>query len=161
MQNVHPMFVHFPIAFLLAVPLIDLIGLLRREEWYFKAGSLVLFLGVLGAVGAVTTGLVAEETVPHSSVAAHSIMELHERMAYTVLGLAVGILLVRSLVRRSRTNWKFLAVVAAEIILLASLVGYTGFLGGKLVHEHGVGTALTADEATGHEHDAGEGEHEH
>lgn len=63
MQNFHPLFTHFPIGLLLLVPLLDLIGIIRRGEWYHRASLLVLFLGVLSAVAAVTTGLIAEDTV--------------------------------------------------------------------------------------------------
>lgn len=157
MQNLHPLFVHYPVALLLLVPLVDLIGIIRREEWYHRASLLVLFLGVLGAVAAVMTGLLAEESVPHASEAAHELLETHEALALTTLGVAVAILLWRVGVRRRQARGTLLAILAAEIILLGGLVAATGYFGGELVFEHGVGTALTADQPAGHEGHA----HEH
>jgi len=152
MQNIHPLFTHFPIALLLAVPLIDLIGIIRREDWYHRASLLVLFLGVLGAIAAVTTGLLAEESVPHPD-AAHSLIELHEAFALTALGLAVAMLLWRLAVRNRRSAGMLLALLAAEVLFLCGPITVTGYFGGQLVFEHGVGTALTAQEGHAHTHE--------
>lgn len=54
-----------------------------------------------------------------------------------------------------------LAVFATETIALGGLVSVTGYFGGELVFEHGVGTALTADQPTGHTGHTHEDGHEH
>lgn len=113
MQNFHPLFTHFPIALLLLVPVLDLIGIIRRGEWYHRASLLVLFLGVLSAVAAVTTGLIAEDTVPHSIDAAHALIEVHETLALTTLGVAVAILLWRLGVRNRLTRRMLVGILAA------------------------------------------------
>ncbi len=158
MENLHPLFVHFPIALFLLVPLIDLISIIRREGWYHRASLLVLFLGVLSAAAAATTGLMAADTVPHPSDVVRSLLETHETFALTTLGVAVAILLWRLAVLRKQTRGMLVAILAAEIVLLGGLVAATGYFGGELVFGHGVGTALTAEQPVGQGH-AHEAEH--
>jgi len=157
MLNPHPMFVHFPIALLSVGLLFDILGLLLKRASLKNAGWWCLIVGVAGAIGAATTGLLAEESVPHSD-AVHSIMETHETVGLIAAGTFAALLLWRAF-NRGRLPGK---TALLRIYILAAVVGvgvmfYGGYLGGVMVFEHGVGgTAVTFKE----EHDHGEG-HNH
>ena len=93
LQNIHPVIVHFPIAFLVGAALFYLLG------WIFPRPSLtttafsLLILGTISAAAAVGTGLYAEEGVMISrSVRAH-LLETHEALMITTLLLGVALTL--------------------------------------------------------------------
>ncbi len=141
-QNIHPLFVHFPIALLILAGVLDAIAVVRRDESLHRAAWFTLFFGVLAMIATVVTGLRAEDTVAHGG-AAHELMERHEFYAFTLLGVAVAALLLRPKPAKGR-RW-MIGTVVAEIALLWPLVVATGYYGGEMVYGHGVGTALTAD----------------
>ncbi len=161
MQNVHPYIVHFPIALLVAGLLFDLLGMARGHQGLRQAGWWTLGLGMLGLVAAVTSGLLAERTVAHTD-SAHAIIEQHERMGYIALGIFAVIYAWRSW-RRDASAARGVERAAYAIVALGgtAVLLYGSSLGGRLVYEHGVGTALTAATTTsgdaftdsGHDHD--------
>jgi uncharacterized membrane protein len=77
--NIHPLFVHFPIAFLL---LYSLLAILPFERWFPKVSwrplrFVILLAGVLGAFAANTTGEIAEHLVRSDQ----QIVEMHSFFA--------------------------------------------------------------------------------
>ena len=80
MLNLHPLFIHFPIALLTVGFLFDLIGVLLKKESLNNAGWWCQLAGIFGGAVAVGTGLWAESTVPHGG-ASHELMENHKILA--------------------------------------------------------------------------------
>lgn len=151
-NNIHPLIVHFPIAFLTAFFLIEVVGVLLRQESLRQTASWLLYLGTLGALGAVVTGLIAEDTVPHGE-AVHEIMEWHGRLGITAATLSAALA-----VWRIATRANFSAMAKALHLYLAAMVAICIFfgadLGGLMVYQHGVGvkTLQQADEHHHHQH---------
>jgi len=67
MANVHPLFVHFPIALLNGFLLMELLGAITDKRSLRSAATWMLYLGTLGAVVTVITGLIAESGVGHGA----------------------------------------------------------------------------------------------
>lgn len=88
--NIHPIFVHFPVAFLPGAFLLFAIGIAFKKSELNAAGRACLYLAVAGALAAVITGIIAEDSFPHNA-AIHRIMGTHETLAWIALGLS-GIL---------------------------------------------------------------------
>ena len=155
MQNIHPMFVHFPVALLTVALAFELAWLIWRREALRQMGTGALTLAAASALVALATGLVAGSTVAHVD-AAHELMETHEKLGIATLCLAVVLAVVRL------AGWgqrKGVCVVFFVLLLAATgLVNYGAHLGGRLVYEFGVGTALTRGES-GHAHEHGEAGH--
>ena len=139
MQNLHPLFVHLPIGLFLIVPILDLAGLIRRNAGYHRAAWLVLLIGVIAAAFAVMTGLRAESTVAHPIDAA-PLIAAHKFWSLTLLGLSVAALLLRPSLTATRRRWIVFALV--QLIVLWSTVFATGSIGGRIVYDYGVGTAV-------------------
>ncbi|HYE35912.1 DUF2231 domain-containing protein [Methylocaldum sp.] len=153
--NLHPMIVHFPIAFLTGFFLLELIGAVFRWPGLRHAASWMLYLGALGAIAAAVAGLIAEDSVPHSG-AVHDIMEWHERLGLTIAGLSSALAIWRLM---SRAH--FSAMAEALHLFLAGIVltciFFAADLGGLMVYQHGVGVKSLQQADYHHHHD----DHEH
>ena len=91
LQNVHPLLVHFPIAFLVGAALFYILA------WIFPRPSLamtafsLLILGAISAAVAAGTGLYAEEGVMVSRSVRTRLLETHEELMITTLSLSVAL----------------------------------------------------------------------
>jgi len=136
MENIHPMVVHFPIAFLFTFLIVDLFGTLtNKDDWRFFASGL-LYLGVFFSGLAVLAGFQAEESVKHGSNV-HEIMETHEMFGLSVLGFATILAIWRFFAKNSlqgANNALFLTLA----IILNILLMLGADLGGFMVYKHGV-----------------------
>lgn len=155
MENIHPLLVHFPIAFLLAFFALDLAGTwTQKPQWRTVAGSL-LYLGTIAAAFTVTAGLIAANTVAHGANV-HDIMERHEHIGISVLTLAALLSLWRikngNLIQGG-ANTLFLMLAA----LLCVLLSLGADLGGLMVYNYGVAVKAVVISDQSHEHSG----HEH
>ncbi len=139
---VHPFFVHFPVALLLASWLFDLCGRLTGRESFRQAGFYSLALGVVGGVLAVFSGLRAADRVANraietmSSERAQEVLDAiaaHQTAALVALGMFVILLIWRirannALTPRAFNSYLALGALAAIVLLNA------GLLGGQMAH---------------------------
>jgi uncharacterized membrane protein len=137
MPNIHPLLVHFPIALIFAVIVIDLIGFFRKNEAFLRAGTIITLFAAAGAIAAVVSGLLAEESVWHSE-AAEEIIEKHELLAFIYLGLIVLLAIVKLAANRKPLGPIGLAGLVIAVVA-AGVVSFGGYLGGELVYSHGTG----------------------
>lgn len=146
--NIHPIFVHFPIALLTAYSVLKLLPLSR---WFpsvaWKQIRLAfLFLGVIGAAVALSTGEIAEDF----AVGNQALVEMHAAFA-TAASWIYGILLAGELVAFVRSAGfvpaaldrlaEFIERILTQPVLagMLALIGLVvlsiaGLLGGVLVY---------------------------
>lgn len=149
--NIHPLFVHFPIAFLL---LYSLLVILPFERWFPKVSwrplrFVILLAGVLGAFAASTTGEIAEHLArpEHRLVETHSFFAAFATWVYgLVLAGEVVYIINRYLGRfiKIRAVAQLLAFIERVLcnrifVVILALVGIfaisiTGLLGGVMVY---------------------------
>jgi uncharacterized membrane protein len=153
-----------PAALLLAAVVFELLGVVLKRETLRTAGFWMLMAGVVGALGAIVSGLRAEGTIDHGS-ASHMVMERHETLAITT-GVVFGLLAVWRIVRRKTMKPAERPAWLAAGFLGVLLLTYVAHLGGNLVFRFGAGVPTTTlqsaltDRAAGHEHAPGE-QHDH
>jgi uncharacterized membrane protein len=144
--NLHPLVVHFPIAFVAVAPLLDLACFVFRDRvWLDRAASALYLAGTLGAGAAYLSGQRAGESLAAISAKAESVLADHEAQAViTLIVLALATLLrvtVSWLARDDRRIkigiFRLLALPAAVAAL--AMLALTADLGGRLVYQHGVG----------------------
>ncbi len=136
-QNIHPLIVHFPLAFLTAAVLLYmLVWLVRRDAWAWVPFWL-LVLGTLGAGAAVATGLRAEPGVMVARSVRTELLEPHEEFMLATLGLATALTVwaaaARPLPRRGR------AVFVLLLVVLAAVMARGADYGGRMVYDYNAG----------------------
>ena len=137
LANIHPLIVHFPIAFLLAFFILDVIGsVFKNASWRLVATGL-LYLGTLSAGLAVLAGLEAASTVEHGNNV-HLIILQHKTIGFSILGLASFLSVWRLLSRVNGINGgaNFIFLTLAAVLSVLIILGAD--LGGLLVYQHGI-----------------------
>lgn len=67
-MNIHPLFVHFPIALLTVYAVAELLRFKRltSQVWWWNVKTLLLGVGLLGGFATLQTGEIAEELIEKS-----------------------------------------------------------------------------------------------
>jgi len=136
MSNIHPLLVHFPIAFLTFFFVVDVFGSLAGKPQWRQTASFLLYFGTLAAAFTVLAGFVAADTVEHGENV-HEIMERHEHLGISILSLAAGLSAWRLKhhgVLSGAGNVLFLLLSA----LLCLILVFGADLGGLMVYQYGV-----------------------
>jgi uncharacterized membrane protein len=137
LQNIHPLVVHFPLAFLPGAALIYVLAWLTARESLAWTGLWLLVLGTVAAAVAAGTGLYAEDGVMVDPSVRRALLDVHEWWMLRVVGASVvalgWALLGRPLPRRGRAAFLLLLLV-----LVAAMVRGADF-GGRLVYDYNAG----------------------
>jgi uncharacterized membrane protein len=153
----HPLVVHFPIALLLfAAVFVVLAIIVPKRGWWFSVSALILLIGgTAGAFVAVSTGEAARDVVEEGEDEMFEVMQEHEdvveqaRNVFVALTIVYAGIVFLPVVARSLQSWKF--AMPANLVFLAALMGANmllasgAHLGGRLVHEFGVKSALAPE----------------
>jgi uncharacterized membrane protein len=134
MVNLHPLFVHFPIALLPSALLLYGLGAVLHKPGLHAAGRACLYLGAAGALLAVWTGYMAEESGPHTESVRH-LMQTHKTIGLILLGI-VAIQVIWSFWHREykpKAVWGFIGL----LLLATLLVLQNADLGGRMVYLEG------------------------
>ncbi len=133
LQELHPSLVHFPITLLPLSLAADMKAVLtgdRKASWLGRWGMVAA--AVAGAVTAVA-GLIAQEEVNVEGPSMDALIT-HRNLNLAVVGLT-GMLATRRALDDSLPGPAYLAGSALAVAALC----YSGYLGGKVVYEYGVG----------------------
>lgn len=132
----HPVTVHFPIAFLILAAVLFTVELFTKKPEHKLFALIVMSAGVGGAALAVLTGNF--EYDGGGSETLQEMVETHELLGYIVLWV-YGIFAVWAWMRKtSEVKIEKIAFVVLFWIGIG-VVGYTSHLGGKMVYEEGAG----------------------
>lgn len=131
LEQLHPMLVHLPIALLPVAVAADWLGAMHDDDALREVGRGAIRLAAVGAVAAAGSGLIAGEEVNEG--AARDLLMTHRNLnfAATVTTLAMA--------SCRRANDRPGALYRACGLAALGVVGYTAYLGGRLVYAHGVG----------------------
>ncbi len=135
----HPVTVHFTVAFLVTGGLAEATGILSGRERLERFGGTLLVLGTACLVATVVTGFLAENSIvpPEGSTAA---IARHESAGLLSLGVFLVALFWKGW-DRGRVRESARPLYAVWVLAAVALVIVTAWLGGDLVYGHGVGVA--------------------
>ncbi|MBI2956608.1 MAG: DUF2231 domain-containing protein [Acidobacteria bacterium] len=137
LPNLHPVFIHFPLALLPLALVFQLWAVVSRRDDVARLALWLLCIGALAALAAAGSGLIAEGTVEHAGEA-HEALELHEKLMLTATGLSVALAIVALLLQRRPRRATQLFVLVGLLVICGTLaVGADR--GGLMVYHHGVG----------------------
>lgn len=152
--ELHPMLVHFPIAFLLGGVVLLLWARRRPSETLHRMGAGLLLAGMILGWTAAAAGGLAYFTVPAHTEEGHALMYWHLGLGLAMLAVFTWLSIVR---------WRRRTTAAHNSHLVAALVGsvllmLTGYVGGSIVYHHGAGVdpkILAPEIREGHSHQNG------
>lgn len=162
--NIHPVFVHFPIALFPTTLLFYAIGILRKKDRFLLGGHVLLLLAFTSVGVAVITGLVAfnNYNLPHGDKL-HSLMLTHQMIGYIVLSFG-SVLALWSFVRQEGLP-RFPKLFLLVLFLTSVMVLQNGDLGGRMVFVEGAAVKAAASkpkpEQSNHHHEDDDQEPHH
>lgn len=136
LAGIHPKVVHFPIAFLMMYPLMELLFLFTRKDFFSKAAMLFLAIGVIGSFFAVLSGNQAFEFVKNWNDESKKIFSEHQTFAnFTVWYFSVLLVVRYFLSVKKKLNRTIISVIFVLSLIGGYLVYQTGNYGGKLAEQ--------------------------
>lgn len=130
---VHPILIPFPMAFLVAAPIADIVFLVTGDEFWATASLWLLAAGVVSGALAAVTGLIDFVTIERAR--AHTSGWIH--LVGNVLVLAIGL---ANWLPRTGDVAGFVEPWGLTLSLVgAVLLGVTGWTGGELSYRHKIG----------------------
>ncbi len=137
LQNIHPMFVHFPIAFLAGAALFYLLAWVLRKDSLAITAFWLLILGAISAAATVATGLYAEEGVMIARSVRAQLLDHHEDLMITTLclgaGLAIWAVVARPFPKKGRLI--FMLVFLGLLVVMSFGADY----GARMVYDYNAG----------------------
>jgi uncharacterized membrane protein len=137
LQNIHPIVVHFPIAFLVGAALFYFLGWIFQNQTLSTTGLLLLILGTISAAAAVGTGLYAEDGVMVSRSVREHLLETHEKFMLVTLGLSVVLAIWASIARPFPKKSRLLFLLIFLVLLGIMSVGAD--YGARMVYDYNAG----------------------
>ena len=137
LQNIHPLLVHFPIAFLYGAALLYFLGSISASERLKWTALWMLVLGALGAAAAVASGLYAAPGLMVSMSVRHELLRHHKHLMVAASAVT-GVLTVWALAARpmpTRGRYVFLAGLIAVMCLMTAGAD----IGGEMVYGYNAG----------------------
>jgi uncharacterized membrane protein len=137
LQNIHPLLVHFPIAFLYGAAIFYLLAVISASEGLKWTALWMLMLGALGAAAALSSGLYAAPGLMISESVRNELLRHHKHLMIAASSVT-GVLTVWALATRpmpTRGRYVFIAGLIAVMCLIAAGAD----VGGEMVYGYNAG----------------------
>jgi uncharacterized membrane protein len=144
MLNIHPLFVHFPIALWFSALLFEALAIWRANDAWHATAVRLLYLGTLGAFAAVWTGWHAQASVV-PTIEIQRVFEIHEFLMLIATSFATALCMFHFLKRRSFTAGPR-RILLAGLIILAILTTIGADRGVQLVYKYGTSVNLSGSD---------------
>jgi len=108
MDTLHPFFVHFPIAFLLLAPWLELYGALRKQDRWQQLAYGLWILGSVGILAAAVSGQAAETALQSQEAllpAVSGALERHTTSGNLLAWIVIGVTFLRGWAWLEKKQW--------------------------------------------------------
>jgi uncharacterized membrane protein len=137
LQNIHPLVVHFPIAFLVGAAFFYILAWIFTNDKLAFTAFLLLLLGTLSASAAVGTGLYAEDGVMVSRSVREHLLDHHEDMMLATLGISI-VLTIWALFKRPFPN-KGRSLFILLFLIMLGMMSFGADYGARMVYDYNAG----------------------
>lgn len=136
----HPAIVTFPIAFLVGAAGTDLAYWLTSDPFWARASFWLIAAGLAGGILAALTGMVDFLKIP-------LVRKRSAGWTHMILNVIALVLTIFNLVLRwSNPTQTVLPIGLIVLVIVATLLGLSGWYGGELVYRHRVAVIPTSSE---------------
>jgi uncharacterized membrane protein len=137
LQNIHPLVIHFPIAFVSGSALFYVLALLTKRETMATTAFSLLIVGAMGAAVAVGTGIYAEPSVILAPSVRGHLLEKHQD--FMIITLCVSIILaIWSIIARPFPQ-KGRALFVLLLFALLGVMSVGADYGARMVYDYNAG----------------------
>ena len=137
LQNLHPLVIHFPLAFLMGAALLYFAAWLLKSDRFAHSAFVVLMLGALSLAVAVATGLYAEQGVMVALSVREHLLQPHKTAMLATLGICTILtfwaMLARPFPKKGRLLFLFLLLVMIGVMTVGA------DFGGRMVYDYNAG----------------------
>ena len=137
LQNIHPVFVHYPIGLLTAATLFYVAAWLLRRDGLATAGFWMLLAGTAAGAVAVGTGLYAQSGVMVARSVRAALLERHETLMLTTAAIALVASAWAVMQRPFPRRFRPLFIVLLLAMLAVMIKGADE--GGRMVYDYNAG----------------------
>ena len=137
LQNIHPLVIHFPIAFLMGAALLYFSAWVLKSDRFAHSAFVVLVMGALSLAAAVATGLYAEEGVMLSLSVREQLLRLHESYMLATLAMCT-MLTVWAIVARPFPQRGIRLFLCLLLVMIGVMTVGADF-GGRMVYDYNAG----------------------
>jgi len=137
LQNIHPLAIHFPIAFLMGAALFYFSAWVFKKDDFARTGFRVLLLGALSLAVAVGTGLYAEDGVMVALDVRQKLLLPHKQFMIATAVLC-AIVTLWAFVRRPFPKKGRIFFLALLLLMVITMTIGADF-GGQLVYDYNAG----------------------
>lgn len=134
MLNVHPLFVHFPIAFWFGALLFEVLAIWRSHDEWHRTAIRLLYLGTLAAFVTAFTGWLAQSSV-EPSLTIQRVFEIHETLMLIATSFATA-LSIYCFAKRGNFAANSRRILLIGLIALAILTVVGTDRGAQLVYQY-------------------------
>ncbi len=142
----HPIFIHFPIAFIFLYIFTEVINLFVKNENLRKLSIIILTLGVIGGIFSVISGnLSYQNLLTNNSITPYHLVfiDKHELFASLTLWYFFFLLICKVYFLLKRKNHQLIQFLFTIFAISGGYLLYKAAkFGGRLVYEFGIGTNL-------------------
>jgi uncharacterized membrane protein len=134
MLNLHPLFVHFPIAFWFGALFLEALSIWRSNNEFHRTAVCLLYLGTLAAFAAAFTGWLAQSSV-EPSIEIQRVFDIHETLMLIATSFATA-LSIYCFAKRASFSTATRRIFLAGLIALAILTIVGTDRGAQLVYQY-------------------------
>ena len=130
----HPKLVHFPIAFFIGALGLEIASLVFKKENWHRAAIVIFVMAAAVTPLVVWSGL---EEAEHLNLH-HPVLYMHKRFALlTMWGSLAALPVLWFAHRRNKAAFRIIFLIC--LLIFTIFVTITGYNGGRMVYEYGVG----------------------
>ena len=137
LQNLHPLVIHFPLAFLMGAALLYVAAWIFKSDRFAHSAFVVLVLGALSLAVAVATGLYAEQGVMLALSVRDELLRPHKTYMLATLALCTTLTIwaiaARPFPKKGRPLFLFLLLVMVGVMTVGA------DFGGRMVYDYNAG----------------------